>query len=139
MIQYDKYNKLLILDSKKQSVSEIEPLISSVREIIPFSDDIYYNIIIAATEAVNNAIIHGNRLDSDKKVKIELDVSDNTICLMVEDEGVGFDASRIEDPRSPDNLLKIGGRGVFLINKLADSAEFVRGNTGMLIKMYFHI
>lgn len=129
----------MILTSEKQSVRKIEPLIASMRAEIPFSDEVYYNIIIAGTEAVNNAIIHGNRLCPDKHVHIMLNAEGGVICLTVEDEGCGFDVNEIEDPRSPDNLLKTGGRGVFLMNTLADVTEFVRTGKGMLIKMYFNI
>ena len=80
------------------------------------------------TEAVNNAIVHGNRLDPEKRVRYSLECRDEGVYCVVEDEGEGFDPGNVDDPVSPENLLREGGRGMFLIRALMKS--FHVENTG---------
>jgi serine/threonine-protein kinase RsbW len=108
-----------------------------VRCKVCIADEIYYNILIAATEAVNNAIVHGNKLDPSKYVMFCVRAHDGEIIITVKDEGNGFDTSLVQDPRLPQNLLKDGGRGVFLMRQLSSTAEFFDGGRG--IKMIFKL
>lgn len=125
------------LESHRSSINLIEPLICDVRCKIPIPDELYYNILIAATEAVNNAIIHGNKLNPEKYVLLHIHACDCEIVITVVDEGPGFDYSHVQDPRLPQNLMKDGGRGVFLMRQLSSSAEFFDGGRG--IKMIFSL
>jgi serine/threonine-protein kinase RsbW len=90
----------------------------------------YHNAIIALTEGVNNAIVHGNKRDESKSVIITGQVADNILILTIEDNGSGFNPDTLPDPLAPENLLRDGGRGVFLMRSLCDSAEFVNIGTG---------
>jgi serine/threonine-protein kinase RsbW len=99
--------------------------------------DRYYNVLIAVTEAVNNAIIHGNKLNPQKKVTITLIVSQNDITVEVLDQGDGFDPENVADPREAENLLKENGRGVFLIKQLTTTSEISSGIGGTKVKMTF--
>jgi serine/threonine-protein kinase RsbW len=73
---------------------------------------------------VNNAIIHGNKADSKKNVSLELVMNDDVLSFTVTDEGSGFDFENLIDPTAPENLEKIGGRGIFLMNHLCDEVKF---------------
>jgi len=125
------------LASNIDSLSKIESFIDDVCEQYKFGEDHYGNILIALTEAVNNAITHGNKLDPEKKVNLNMVTSENVVRFVVTDEGVGFDFNNVPDPTLPENLEKIRGRGVFLMKTLADEVGF-EGN-GTVVKLNFYI
>jgi len=86
--------------------------------------------MVAALEAVNNAVTHGNRSDPNKIVDVEIAFEDNGINITVTDEGEGFNPKSIPDPTMPENIEELSGRGVFLMTKLADSIKFnEKGNS----------
>ena len=99
-------------------------------------EDLAYRIVLLATEAVTNAIEHGNRLDAAKQVRMELSVAPEHVDLWVEDEGGGFEPDRIDDPLDAENLLHTRGRGVYLIEQMADEVRFEAG--GRRVSMRFH-
>jgi serine/threonine-protein kinase RsbW len=94
-------------------------------------------VLIAALEATNNAITHGNKLIESKQVEIVFALDNNRILLTVKDEGPGFDYHNIPDPTAPDNIEKMSGRGVFLMSKLSDRIEFE--DNGSCIRMTFFL
>ena len=118
-----KYQTLKI-NSNAQSLLLVERLIEDVCEVYNVSEDCYGNMLIAVTEAVNNAIHHGNRSNPDKQVKIGFESEDNMLVFSICDEGDGFDYKSLPDPTDPDNIDKLSGRGVFLMTNLADLIRF---------------
>ncbi len=123
----------LRIPSLPDNIRIVESFIDNARDRFTFDDDIYGNIMIAVTESVNNAIIHGNKQDKEKNVDLALEVIDDNIRFTIRDEGEGFDYDNLPDPTAPENLLKTGGRGIFLIQNLADEVAFQdRGRTIML-------
>lgn len=125
------------LISQVESLSQIENYVDSLCEQYSICEDDYGNILIAITEAVNNAITHGNRLDITKKVCLDIVGNPNEIEFVVEDEGEGFDYTQVPDPTLPENLEKLSGRGIFLMRSLADDISFE--NNGRKIKLKFSI
>jgi len=99
-------------------------------------DEKVYVGVLLASEAVTNAIEHGNGLDETKKVTVLFKCSDNLVELWVEDQGPGFDRSSVADPLDEDHLLADGGRGIFLIEKLADDVRYE--NEGRKIGIMFN-
>jgi serine/threonine-protein kinase RsbW len=89
--------------------------------------DTRVNIPLACDEAITNAIIHGNRSNSEKKVSIQVYVSPNRFRIRVRDEGEGFDVARVDDPTRGEALLRPSGRGVYLMRNIMDSVEFKDG------------
>ncbi|HEY9082851.1 MAG TPA: ATP-binding protein [Vicingaceae bacterium] len=127
--------KRIQLPSNKESVLQIEQFIDSFCEKREITQDCYGNILIALTEAVNNAIQHGNGYKPDTFVVIEYEVSDDEVLFIVKDEGNGFDYEKIPDPTLPENILNTNGRGVFLMQNLAD--KFAFENNGSIVKLTF--
>lgn len=125
------------LSSKVESLSKIESFIDDICERYKFGEDHYGNILIALTEAVNNAITHGNKLDPSKKVNLNMETTAEEVEFTIMDEGVGFDYNSIPDPTLPGNIEKISGRGIFLMKALADQVEFEEN--GRIIKLKFSI
>jgi serine/threonine-protein kinase RsbW len=130
-----KSEKLLVFPSELENISRVEKLIDEISSSHNLSSEIYGKISVAIIEAVNNAILHGNQLDINKKVKIEYNIDDESISFIVGDEGTGFDFSNIPDPTLPENLEKTHGRGIFLMNHLADDIEFAKN--GAIVEMKF--
>ena len=92
------------------------------------------NFRVGLTEALSNAMLYGNRQDPDKRVLVEVLLGDASITARVTDEGAGFDPGSLPDPRTPQNLCRDGGRGVFLMRELMDEVEFnERGNSVTLV------
>jgi anti-sigma regulatory factor (Ser/Thr protein kinase) len=130
-----KSEKLLIFPSELENITRVERLIDEISSSHNLSSEVYGKISVAIIEAVNNAILHGNQLDINKKVKIGYDIDDESISFVVGDEGKGFDFSNIPDPTLPENLEKTHGRGIFLMNHLADDIEFAEN--GAIVEMKF--
>src|SRR5687767_5617005 len=107
-----------------ENIRMIESFIDNAKERFHLDDDIYGNIMIAVTEAVNNAIKHGNHGDKSKNVHLSLSLHDSLIKFVVKDEGPGFNYGTLPDPTAPENLEKPGGRGIFLMKHLSDEVEF---------------
>ena len=83
---------------------------------------------LAVQEAVANAIRHGCGGDASKQIQCILTVSETgEVTVVVRDPGAGFDTKRLADPLHPDNVLKTGGRGIFLINQLMDEVGYSDG------------
>lgn len=120
-----------------ENITIVESFIDNAREKFNINDDIYGNIMISVTECVNNAIVHGNKIDKKRVVKLELIFLDNQIKFIIEDEGDGFDHQKLNDPTALENLEKSGGRGVFIMKHLSDEVEFE--NEGKKITLTFYM
>jgi len=114
----------LEIKSDVSNISEVEKLIDIVCEDLKLDEDNYGNILIAVTEAVNNAIIHGNQNNPIKLVEITVDKITNEVIFSITDQGGGFDFTNLPDPTAPENLEKPDGRGIFLMKNLSDKVEF---------------
>ena len=110
--------------SIKENIRMIESFIDNAKERFSLDDDIYGNIMIAVTEAVNNAISHGNANDRSKNVFLSLFLDSSMIRFVIKDEGSGFNYENLPDPTAPENIEKLGGRGIFLMKHLSDEVDF---------------
>ena len=127
----------LKIPSLTENIRIIESFIDNDKEKYNIDDDIYGNIMIAVTESVNNAIRHGNALQSSKNVTIFLNLEQDIITFTIQDQGAGFDYQNLPDPTSPENLDKPGGRGIFLMRHLADEVKFK--DEGRLVELRFYV
>lgn len=127
-----KYQTLKI-NSNSQSLRLVERLIEDVCQVYGVNEDCYGNMLIAVTEAVNNAIHHGNQNDPDKYVRIGFESDDKKLIFSITDEGPGFDYSNLPDPTDPANIDKVSGRGVFLMTNLSDSIQFEQNGRKVLL------
>jgi serine/threonine-protein kinase RsbW len=130
-------NQQLELPSSMEGIHIIEKLIETICSTYKLSEDHYGNILVAVTEAVNNAIYHGNKADPDKKVHVGFKTSPTTIVFSVKDEGAGFDFDNLPDPTDPANIEKPSGRGIFLMKHLADEVTF--SDKGCCVSISFNM
>lgn len=123
------------IPSLPENIRIVESFIDNAKEQFRINDDMYGNIMVAVTESVNNAIMHGNGGDKNKNVHLSLEMTEKEVKFTVEDEGPGFDHNDLPDPTAPENLTKPGGRGIFLMKNLCDKVEFL--NNGKTVELYF--
>ncbi len=115
----------------------VESFIDNAKSKLNFNDEIYGNIMVSVTESVNNAIVHGNNLDKNKKVVLSLVYDKSLLKFKVKDEGHGFDYHHVPDPTNPENIEKTSGRGIFLMKHLCDEVNFSTDGNEVEMVFYF--
>ncbi|MFZ1458241.1 MAG: ATP-binding protein [Saprospiraceae bacterium] len=129
--------RMLSITSNPNNILEVESYLKRLDFDFSFESDKYADILISLTEAVNNAIIHGNQNDESKMVHIYVHEKPEGIVFCVTDEGKGFNHKKVPDPTCHDNIECCGGRGVFIMKALADSITFA--DNGRSVEMYFDL
>lgn len=127
-----EYN-LIIRD--RNEISKVENIIFEINQEFNADEVKYVNFLIALTEALVNAVLHGNKNNPNKKVEVKITCDDEMLTASVKDEGEGFDVNKVPDPTTEENLFKESGRGLFLIRSLVDEVEVSSDKTGTLIVM----
>ncbi|MDG1429275.1 MAG: ATP-binding protein [Crocinitomicaceae bacterium] len=125
----------LSIPSDFGSIAKVETLVDSVCERLAVNEDYYGNVLIAVTEAVNNAIEHGNMMKNELSVDVHVGDKEMDFCFNIRDKGVGFDYKNLPDPTSPENIEKENGRGIYLMKSLAEAVEFEEN--GASVSIYF--
>ena len=125
------------LSSNPCSVEKVSIFVESLASKLRFAPDTYGNVLISLTEAVNNAIIHGNGQDENKVVEVQTATRNGKLAITVRDEGKGFDYSNLPDPTCSEKIRECGGRGVFLMRQLSDRCRFQ--DNGRIVEMEFKL
>jgi len=128
---------MLEISSNPDNIRSLEKLVEEIAQDFQLTAKIKCNLLVSLTEAVNNAIIHGNRADEQKKVKIHFRQQASTLSVVVEDEGEGFDPQQVPDPTNETHIQMCGGRGVYLMKELSDEVHYSRN--GSCVEIRFHI
>jgi serine/threonine-protein kinase RsbW len=130
-------NKKLVLDSSFEEMEQIQPFVKELQQWAHFGEEDFNRIMLALSEAVNNAIVHGNKENPNKNVYVNTSLKDRTLTVNIQDEGKGFNPDTISDPLKEENLLNEGGRGIYLIKQYADDVQFSKGGTKVAVT--FHL
>ena len=125
------------IPSLPENIRIVESFIDNVKDKYSLNDDLYGNVMIAVTESVTNAIAHGNKGDKGKNVSLTMILEESSIKFTVTDQGEGFDFNDLPDPTSPENIEKLGGRGIFLMKHLCDEVNFTQ--EGKSVEMIFYL
>lgn len=126
-------NQKIRISSKAENIILVERMIEDVCDLFNINQDYYGNILVALTEAVNNAIYHGNQANENKNIDISFKTSTDYISFIVKDEGPGFNYDGLPDPTNPENIEKPNGRGVFLMRNLADKVSFEENGSVVIL------
>ena len=87
-------------------------------------------IEIAISEALANAVIHGNHENAEKSVDVVCRCSlDGEVLIIVRDQGAGFESSAVPDPTEPERLFLTSGRGLHLMRSMMDEVSFEENGT----------
>ncbi len=127
------------LDSTLESVNHAEETALKFAMKSGFSEEEVQRISMAVREGVVNAVLHGNKYDPNKKVRISFENCGGTIEIRISDEGSGLDSSNLPDPLAPENLLKTSGRGIFLMRAFMDEVHVHNLDPGTEIIMTKHV
>ena len=133
----ENHTHVLIEDtfpSDRAVLSGLPKRLEEGREQCGMSDEQFHNLVVVLTEAVANAINHGNQADASKNVRLHVECRDEGILCVVEDQGEGFNPDEVADPIAPENLLSDGGRGLFIIRALTSYLNVERTSDGTRVE-----
>ena len=129
----------MVCISMPGEIRRVEKFLEEVNKQTRLDDGTFHRLFVSATEAVNNAILHGNKSDPAKKVCVRCVVNKDSIMVSVSDEGGGFDPASVPNPLDEQNLLKESGRGIFLIRSMMDRVDFHPTGTGTTVEMAINL
>jgi len=125
----------MVVESKLSAIGGVCQQILTKLEGNSFSQEDIFAVHLALEEAFINAVTHGNKMDPDKKVRIDYLVDLDRFEISMADEGDGFDPDSVPDPRYGENLYKPQGRGLLLIRSYMDVVKFNdRGNKVYMVR-----
>ena len=124
----------IILHSNYDELDKVEELLQQLKQKFKIPSELYDDILISVTEAVTNAITHGNQLNPDKKVLLKIIKEPQCFIFEIQDEGNGFNPEQVPDPTKPENIFKPSGRGIYVIKKLADALQVLPPGNKIRIK-----
>lgn len=126
--------KKIRIESKLSNLRIVENTVDEITAELGISYNNYGKILITMLEAVNNAIIHGNKSSAKKYVDITIEFNKQKLKIKVKDEGSGFSPEKVPDPTIPENIEEVNGRGVFIMSRLADEIKYSKkGNTVTMV------
>jgi serine/threonine-protein kinase RsbW len=121
----------LEIESDPNNLITVEEFVNYFSKDLGLSEEQLSVLLLAVTEATTNAIIHANKCDPTKMVKIHAQIEDSKLMVKIKDEGKGFDPTKLPNPTEPENLLKDSGRGVFLMKVYMDEVKYNVTPTGL--------
>jgi len=125
----------LTLRSNHKQIRRVEGLLNRVNAYAELNEIQMHKLMVAVTEAANNAIIHGNKLNPEKTARVICEVNPPWITFIITDEGGGFDPGTVSSPLEQQNLLKTSGRGIFLMKTLMDKVDYEIGRDGVRLEL----
>ncbi len=125
------------LESNQDSFNTIEGDLRNLIKPFNLNQEKFGEILVSLTEAITNAVRHGNKFDASKHVAVEFVGDESRLYFRVSDEGNGFDYDAVPDPTSPENILTCGGRGVHIMKALADELNY--SDSGRTVELEFDI
>lgn len=114
-----------------ENIELVERVLSEMCHSEEVAEETCYWVGMAVREALANAIKHGNKLNPDKRVFVEVRLEPHQVLeVVVEDEGDGFNPEAVADPTEPSNILRSSGRGVFYMRQFMDEVHFSPAERG---------
>jgi serine/threonine-protein kinase RsbW len=125
--------------STLESVDEAEEIVLKEATEMGFEEEDQHKIGISVRECMVNAVVHGNRYSTKKKVHLTVLRSPETLEVRIGDEGEFFDRSQLPDPLADENLLRHSGRGLLLMQAFMDEFQVrPREPNGTEVKLVKH-
>jgi serine/threonine-protein kinase RsbW len=113
----------LVLDSTLDSVDIAERAALDLARESGFGEEDLDRIGMSVRECTVNAVVHGNRYNAHKKVRLSLSRTPQRFTVRIADQGEGFNPDALPDPLAGDNLLRHSGRGIFLMKAFMDDLQ----------------
>ena len=122
--------------SRIEAVAEAAAAVSEFMNRVGISEDVAFGIDMAVREAVTNAVLHGNKLDSAKIAEVDLKKSPEGLEISVRDQGPGFNPNDVADPTKEENIMRTSGRGIFFMRNFMDQVDWsVNPGGGTTVRM----
>ena len=112
------------ISSDPELLPELEEFIVDLATQSKLRDDKLNSLALSFSEAASNSVVHGNKFDKSKKVKITVRIDEKKMIVIIKDEGKGFDIQTVPDPTKPENLLKDSGRGIHIMRSFLDDLRY---------------
>jgi serine/threonine-protein kinase RsbW len=129
----------MTLSSNPRQIRRVEGFLKRIGHVLPLDEIQMHKLMVSLTEAVNNAILHGNKSVPTKKVRVRTEIHPGWLVVFVSDEGKGFKPGRVRSPLREENLLRESGRGIFLMRTLMDRVEFETGPHGSQVSLWLDL
>ncbi len=126
----------LTLRSVPHSIRRVEAYINRINAATRLDEIQMHKVMVSLTEAVNNAIVHGNKSNPAKKVRVRCEILPGWLLFTVEDDGRGFKVDQVKNPLKEENLMRESGRGIFLMRTLMDKVEFEPTTGGTQVRLW---
>ena len=126
----------LTLPSRIEAVNEAAAALARTLSDLEADEQLAFGLDMAIREAVTNAVMHGNKQDEAKEVRVNIKSSPEAIEISVHDEGQGFNPTEVPDPTAAENIMKSSGRGIFFMRNFVDEVEWlIRPEGGTTVRM----
>jgi serine/threonine-protein kinase RsbW len=129
----------LTMQSHPKHIRRIEGFLARIDQATKLDEIQMHKLMVSLTEAVNNAIVHGNKSDLEKRVVVRCERLPGWLLFIIRDQGRGFHPEGVQNPLRKENLLKESGRGIFLMRTLMDRVEFERTEEGMEVRLWLDL
>jgi serine/threonine-protein kinase RsbW len=117
----------------RSEVRAISPLVDRLLRLIEGSQCVpgeEFAVELALREALNNAVVHGNREDPETKVHIRCRCQPGKdLSIVVTDQGKGFDFEKVIGNSIATDPDSEHGRGIQLMKTYMDDLHFERGGS----------
>ena len=118
------------IPSDPELLPELDSYLIDIAQKVGMNEDHFNNLSLSFSEAASNSIVHGNKLNPDKKVFITIKVTDSQMIIIIKDEGEGFKLNEVPDPTKPENILKDSGRGIHIMRSFLEDLSYNFTPTG---------
>ncbi|MCX7797409.1 MAG: ATP-binding protein [Melioribacter sp.] len=112
------------IKSDPSIVPKLDSFIIDIARKSGLNPEKFNNLSLAFSEALANSIVHGNKCDPSKVVKIKVEVNESKIVIRIKDQGKGFDINSVPDPTKEENILKESGRGIHIMKSFLDELHY---------------
>lgn len=129
----------LTLHSNPKQIRRVETFLHKINRVADLDEIELHKLMVSLTEAVNNAIVHGNKLNEMKKVVVRCKLLPDWLVVSVTDEGRGFKLDKVRNPLRKKNLLRDSGRGIFLMRTLMNKVEYEIGTSGVEVRLWLDL
>lgn len=127
----------LVISSQLINIEKVRSFLDEIFNESCLNRNYFNRVFLGISEAVSNSIVHGNCLDEGKFVFIRVVFENDQLQVEVKDQGVGFIVENIANPTTIVNLKRENGRGIFILQQIADEVEYYEGGSKVLIKYIF--
>ncbi len=118
-------NNAFVFASTLNNIKMIDIIVHAVKKNSILTDFQESEIRLLLCESITNAIVHGNNNEAEQPVEVRFEMLTDGIKFIIFDQGSGFDLNQVPNPTLSENIEKIGGRGVYIIQQLCLFTEYL--------------